>query len=219
MKKLFVLLVGAMLLLGCATTPPPAPGILGDTYKNLEKGPSGGAMYRWVKPGVDFSKYNKVMVDPVSFVPEGDEAEKMKEIDPKELKELGDKCNQAVADAIKQKYPVVTEPGPDVVRVRFGILDLKKSHPVFAGVSSILPIGLALNIVKRPITGRWSGGGATVAQLMATDSSTNEVVAAAQTNYEAGFFERFSSYGSAEDAFKFWGERVAKFLDDAHGKK
>ncbi len=219
MKKIFVLIIGLMLLAGCATVAPPQQGILGDYYKDLQPGPEGGAKLRWLKPGVDFAKYNKVKVDPVSFVPTTDQSEKKdyEGIDPQELKELGEKCTQGLIDGIKEKYPVVNEPGPDVVEVRMGIIDLKKSYPVFAGVSSILPIGLALNLLKRPVTGRWSGGGATVAQIMAKDSATGDVVGVAQDSYEAGFWERFSRYGQAEDAFKFWGEKLAEFLDKAHG--
>ncbi len=221
MKKLFVLLVGALLLVGCATTKPPEPGILGDYYTNLQPGPEGGAKLRWLKPGVDFSKYNKVIVEPITFAVESDleSAKEVADMDPQKLKELGDKCTQAVIDGIKEKYPVVSEPGPDVVRVRFGIIDLKKSYPGLSGVTSVLPIGLAITLIKRPVTGTWTGGGSTVAQVLAKDSTTNEVIAAAQDSYEAGFFERFSRYGQAEDAFKQWGERIAKFLDEAHGKK
>jgi hypothetical protein len=219
MKKIFVLFMGLMLLASCATVGPPQPGILGDYYKKLEPGPEGAAELRWLKPGVDFSKYNKVKLDPVSFAPADSQAAEMKDIDPEKLKELADKCNQALANAINKKYPVVTEPGPDVVEVRFAMIDLKKSYPVFSGVTSILPIGLAINLLKRPVTGRWTGGGSTIAQLMAKDSATGDVIAVAQDNYEAGFWERFSSYGQAEDAFEFWGEKLVKFLDEAHGAK
>ncbi len=223
MKKLFVLLVGIiglMFLAGCATTKPPQPGILGDSYSNLAPGPEGGAKLRWLKSGVDFSKYNKVMIDPISFAPsDEEEAARIRDVDAAQMKELGDKCDAAVARAINKKYPVVTEPGPDVMRVRFGIIDLKKSYPGFAGVTSLMPIGLGLTLVKRPVTGRWTGGGSTVAQVLALDSTSNQPIAAAQDNYEAGFFERFSRYGSAEDAFEYWGERIVKFLDEAHGVK
>ena len=221
MKKIFVLVMGVMFLAACATVAPPQPGILGNYYKNLEPGPEGGAKLRWLKPGVDFSKYNKVKVDPIQFAPATDEskAKEMKDMDPEDLRELADTCNLALANGIEKKYLVVTAPGPDVVEVRFAIIDLKKSYPVFSGVTSVLPIGLALNLLKRPVTGRWTGGGSTIAQLMGKDSVTGEVIAVAQDNYEAGFWERFSRYGSAEDAFEAWGEKIVKFLDEAHGAK
>lgn len=219
MKKLFVVLMGLMFLVACAAAPPKT-GFLGEYADKLQPGPEGGAKLRWLKPGVDFSKYNKVMVDPISFVASDDsEASAAKDLDPAKVKELSDKCTQAVVDAIKEKYPVVTEPGPDVARVRFAIADLKKSYPVISGVTSVVPIGLALTILKRPVTGSWTGGGSTVSQVMVTDSVTNDVIAVAQDSYEAGFFERFSRYGQAENAFKLWGERIVKAMDEAKAAK
>jgi hypothetical protein len=218
-KKMFALVMGMMFLAACATMTP-QPGILGDYYKNLEPGPEGGAKLRWLKPGVDFSKYNKVLVAPISFPAADDsEAKALADIDPAQLKELGEKCTQAVIDGIKNKYPIATAPGPDVAQVRFAIIDLKKSYPVLSGFTSIAPPALAINLIRKGATGTWTGGGSTVGQLMATDSTTNEVIAVAQDKYEAGFFERFTTYGQAEDAFKSWGEKIAKFLDEVHGKK
>jgi hypothetical protein len=42
-------------------------GFLGDLYNGPTSGPEGGAKMRWMKPGTDFSKYNKVMIDSVAF--------------------------------------------------------------------------------------------------------------------------------------------------------
>jgi len=47
---------------------------------------------------------------------------------------------------------------------------------------------------------------------MAIDSMSNEVLAAGQDQRTAGFREKFSAWGSIEDAFKFWGERLTKNL-------
>jgi hypothetical protein len=60
MKRMFVLMMGMMFLASCAITAPPKTGFLGEYYKNLEPAPNGGiAKLRWLKPGVDFSKYKK----------------------------------------------------------------------------------------------------------------------------------------------------------------
>jgi hypothetical protein len=220
MKKLLVVVMGFLFLAACASMTPSKTAFLGDYADKLQPGPEGGAKLRWLKPGVDFAKYNKVMVAHISF-PAADDSESkaLADIDPAKLKELGEKCTQAVIDGIKDKYPIATEPGPDVAQVRFAIIDLKKSYPVVSGFTSIAPPALAINLIRKGATGTWTGGGSTVGQLMATDSTTNEVIAAAQDKYEAGFFERFSTYGQAEGAFKSWGEKIAKFLDAAKGQK
>jgi hypothetical protein len=219
MKKLLVLLVGFMglvFLAGCATSLPKT-GFLGQYAEKLEPGPEGGAKMRWLKPGVDWAKYNKFMVDYVVFALSPDS--EYKGIDGDEMKKLGDSASKAIVDAIKAKYPVVAEPGPDVVRLRFAIVNLKQSYPVLSGITSVVPIGLGISIIKKGATGAWTGSGATEAELLTLDSQTNEVIAAAYDEYTAGFTERFTKWGSVDDAFKYWGERVVEFADNVKGKK
>ena len=56
---------------------------------------------RWLKPGVDFTKCNKLMVDSVVFYLADDS--EYKGIDPNELKELSDSFNQAIVAALAEK--------------------------------------------------------------------------------------------------------------------
>jgi hypothetical protein len=210
MKKLFVLLMGLMFLAACATTAPKdQSGFLGDYYKKLQPGlEEGGPKLAWIKPNVDFTKYKKVMVDYVIFAFAEDS--EYKGIDANEMKKIADAASLALVDAIKEKFPVVAEPGPDVVRIRTAITDLKQSRPVLSGVTSVIPVGLAISLVKKGATSSWTGSGATTAELMALDSMTNEVLAAGEDTRAAGFTERFTKWGSVEDAFKFWGARLTK---------
>jgi hypothetical protein len=122
-----------------------------------------------------------------------------------------------MVNAVKDKYPVVAEPGPDVMRIKFALTGIKQSRPVLSGATTIIPAGLAISIVKKGATGEWSGSGATGSEVMAIDSMTNDVIAVAQTEYIAGFTERFTEYGSAKDAFKFWAGKLRYLLDKVHG--
>lgn len=150
MKKAWVLLIGMMLLAGCTTTGPapvsPQASFLGDYAGKMEPGPPEGARMRWLKPGVDFHKYKKVMVDYVVFALADDSQYKV--INGDEMKKLGDACTQAIVDALKDKYTIVAEPGPDVVRFRFAIVDLKQSRPGLSAVTSVIPVGLGISLVK-----------------------------------------------------------------------
>jgi hypothetical protein len=65
----------------------------------LEPGPVGGARMRWLKPGIDFSKYNRLMLDRVIFFFAEDS--EYKGIDPQELKELGDLFNRQLKETLK----------------------------------------------------------------------------------------------------------------------
>ena len=215
MKKVFVLLMGMMFLASCATTQLPKTNFLGEYSKNLTLGPYGGSNMRWLKPGVDFAKYNKFMVDYMVFALAEDS--EYKGIEGDEMKKLGDAASLALVKAIKD--PVVAEPGPDVSRIRMAIVGLKQSNPVISGITTVIPVGIGISIIKKGATGAWSGSGATQAEAMVLDSMTNEVLAVGTLEYKAGFTERFTKWGSVEDAFKYWGEKGAEAVEGLRAAK
>ena len=225
MKRITVMVMGLMLLASCASTggsqgegtTQAKPGFLGEYSAKLEPGPKDGAKMRWLKPDVDWARYNYIMLDSVVFFLADDS--EYKGIDPHELKELADGFNRQFVETLKGSYPIVTEPGLDVLRIRFAITDLKQNSPVVSGITTIVPVGLVVSVVKKGATDSWVGSGATSAEMMALDSRTNEVIAVAQDDETAGFTERFSKWGSAEEAFTYWAERVKLYLDQVHGVK
>jgi hypothetical protein len=229
--KLFLVLLLGLAMAACAAAKQTAPvsgaqpeapqpaleeggakNFLGSYYALLQPGPKGGVKKRWLKQDADFSRYKKVMLDSVVFYLA--KSSDYQGIDPQVLKDLADKFNKITVDAIKDKYPVVAEPGPDVVRLRVAVTNLEQSRPVLSGITTVVPVGLGISIIKRGVAGSWSGSGATGMAFMALDSTTNEVLAAAVDDQSAGFAERFTKWGSAEEAFKFWAERLRKFMDN-----
>lgn len=223
-KAVFTAFLGLALVTGftfqayaASETEQKVEGFLGDLYKDLTPGPEGGAKMRWIKPATDFSKYNKVMIDSVVFFLAEDS--KANGLDPQELADLASGFNLQLVNALKDKYPVVSDPGPDVLRLRFAITDMKPSKPGISGISSVVPIGLGVSLFKKGATGGWTGSGATTGEMMALDSVTGDVIAAGQDERTAAFGDRFSKWGSAEEAFKFWGERIRLFMDSTRSPK
>ncbi len=180
----------------------------------LEPGPIGGARLRWLKPGIDFAKYNRLMLDRVIFFFAADS--EYKGMDPQELKELADLFNRQLRDALEEKYPIMEVPGADVARIRFAITDLRQNRPV---LSDIMPIGVSLTDLRIALMKSWAGLGATSAEVMVLDSVTNSPIAAARDDQKTGLKERFTKWGSAEDAFKYWADRLRLFLDQARDVK
>jgi hypothetical protein len=203
-----------------AAAAPQTEGFLNGYYKYLQPGPEGGAKMRWLKPGVNFAQYNKIILEHVVFF--FDDTSEYKGIDTQELDEVAKEADLALVKALKDKYPIVTEPAPDVLRIRFAITNLKATKPALGVITTatmILPVGAAISLVKKAATGSWTGSGATGAELMAIDSMSNEVIAVARDDHSAAFFDRYTKYGSVENAFEMWGERLVAFLEDAKGKK
>ncbi|HBL24871.1 MAG TPA: DUF3313 domain-containing protein, partial [Deltaproteobacteria bacterium] len=219
-KVILAVVIGIVFTVSVAFAGDPSfSGFLGDksVYETLKPGPEGGAKLRWLKPGLDFKIYNKFMVDSVIFYLSDDSENKG--IDPQLMKELADSFNKEIVAAFKDKYPIVSEPGPDVARIRLAITNVKQSRPGVSAVTSIIPVGIVVSTAKRGVTGGWAGSGETGAEVEVLDSTTSDVIARAVDQQQAAFTSRFSKYGSANDAFKFWSERIVWFIDDAKGIK
>jgi hypothetical protein len=197
----------------------PFSGFLGNptVYEQLKPGQEGQAKLRWMKEGSQSMKYNQFMVDSVIFFL----AEKAdyKGIDPQEMKELCDQFNKDLAAAFKDKWPIVAEPGPDVARLRIAITNIHPSKPGYSAVTSVIPVGMGISLVKKGATGGWSGSGETCIEAMFTDSMTGEVLAMAVDQQKAAFEQRFTKWGSAADAFKLWSETIVTLIDHHKGIK
>jgi hypothetical protein len=223
MKKIIVLFMGLVFLVSFTSTGNcesgeatlQKSGFLEGYYDKLGPGPEGQAELRWQKPGVDFGKYNKVMLDSVIFYLAEDSENKG--IDGNEMKALTDTFNLELVKGFKDGYPILSQPGPDVVRIRIAITDLKQNNPSLSAVTSIIPIGLGVSLIKKGSSDSWVGSGATTMEVLAIDSMTNEVIIAGHDSRTAEFGDRFSKWKSADEAFKYWAGRMRWFMDRAHG--
>ena len=218
-KTFIVMIAGATLLNTCATTPTYQGVFVPKEYVDrFEPGPEGGVKLRWIKEGVDFAKYKKVMVDYVVFALAPDS--EYKGINGDEMKKLADTASLAFVNAFQEKkIPVVSEPGPDVMRIRSAIVDLKQSRPVVSVVTTVIPVGLGISLVTKGATGEWTGSGLTKAEMISLDSMTNEVIAAGYDEYSAKFTERYTKWGSVEEAFHHWGDVMIRAYANLTGVK
>jgi hypothetical protein len=193
-------------------------GFLTD-YPTLEKGPRGGADLVYLKQGVDFGTYDKIMMDQVVFYFSKDS--NYKGINSDELNKLSDAFHKAMVKELQDAYPFVQESGPGVLRVRPAITEVKASKPVLNTISTVLPVGLALSIVKKGVTGTHMNVGEASMETEFLDSQTNDRVAVAIDKRSAAKYKvvkGMRKWGHAEDAFNFWAKRLRKFLDEAHDK-
>ena len=193
-------------------------GFLTD-YPAFEKGPKGGAELVYFSEGVDFSTYDKIMMDHVVFYFSKDSD--YKGINSDELNKLSEAFHKAMVKELQDAYPFVQDSGPGVLRMRPALTDVKSVRPVMGTIGTILPVGLALSIVKKGVTGTHMNVGGASIEAEFLDSQTNKRVAAvidkrAGTKYK--ITKTMTKWGQAEDIFNSWAKRLRKFLDEAHGK-
>ena len=200
-KILLISLVAVVMLVGCSSTPPPRSGFMVD-YPDLKPDRYGNPrLLWWEKPGFDWMRYQKLMIDPVVvyYHPQA----KSKEIRPDDLKQLTDEFRDVVIAELGKSYPVVSTPGQDVLRVR-------------AAITEIIPANPALNIVTTALAfvPLDMGGAAIEAEFI--DSMTSERVAAmvelklgTPTDLKSGF----TSLGHARASFKSWAAELKRALE------
>ena len=211
MRILIALTIAAMFVTftGCATsqkkTQQQYSGFL-KTYPDFVKGPE-GIDKRWLKPGVDFSKYDKIMMDEVQFflAPDAD----YKGISPSIAKELGEDFHKSF---IKEMGDMLTaSPGPDVARMRLAVTDIEQSKPAVGTITTVVPVGLAVSLVKKGATGEYTGIGSASMEVEFLDSMTNERIAAAVDKSPGGKLD-VGKYSPAKAAFEYWAKRLHAFM-------
>jgi hypothetical protein len=233
-----LLLFCATLSAGCASTPsgeakPKYAGFLGD-YSKLQPVPDGDGAERYVDPKQNFKQYNKVMLDRIRVWYKNDAD--YKGIDPTELKALTDYFQNAIVKALEPTYPVVTKPGPDVLRVRVAITDLIPTKPEMSVVTLVVPYATVADVAAGSAGVSYLGQTAIEAEFL--DSRTNRVVAAyvdrqAGKKYDidlsqgvgsavekgaSSYSKAYSTWAYAEAAFDHWAGLLRKRLDAAHGR-
>lgn len=220
LSALLALALAGVLLSGCAGKQDLEPtGFLSD-YSKLQAGSGDEALKRYVDPSVDFSRYKKVMIDKVVFYFKPDSKEIG--VNPDDLKMLADSFQQELINALKDAYPIVSQPGPDVLRIRVAITDVKAGNPVLGAASAVLPVGVAVNALSNVATGESVNVGEASMEAEFLDSETGKVVAAVMdrrvgSTYSAGSVK--GKWGHAKEAFKEWAERLRRWLDEVHGRK
>lgn len=220
MKRTWILLFCltlAGMLAGCAAggmKEVRKTGFLGD-YSMLKPGGEDRAALLYIKSGVDFKPYDKIMFERVTVWLDKDA--EYRGIDPVLLKEMTDHLQQALLDAVKDGYQVVDQPGPDVLRVRVAITDVKPAKPVANTMSTIVPVGIAVAAVTKLATDENVGTGEAAAEMEVLDAMTGERLAAMVDRRQGGKMAFRGKWSDAKDSFDFWAKRFRERLDEVRG--
>ena len=211
---IFVVVIG---LIGCSASGMKnveQSGFLKD-YSQLKPGASDQAALVYVKPGVNFKAYNKIMFErvAVAFAP----SSKGREVDPTMLKELADYYQNALKDAFKDGYELVDQPGPDVLWVRVAITDVVASNPTANTMSSIIPIGIAVSAAAKATMDANLGTGEAATEMEVLDSTTKERLAAAVDRRQGGKMAFRGKWVDTQQAFDYWAKRFRERLDGLRG--
>lgn len=215
---LFVTCALSLLLGACSSIKHPKTvaqsGFLVD-YSRLQPGTEDQFMLRWVNPSADIRKYTKVLVDPFQIVVK-------KERTPEELSDIQKAANegyQKLCAELAKDYVLVKTPEPGTLRIQAAVTDAKRSSPVRNVVSSVLPIGLGVSLVKDASTGKPTGVGEASFEARALDAMTGELLAEGVDRRVGGKAPSgwFDSWHDVEAALTYWAQRVRFVLCRGRG--
>jgi uncharacterized protein DUF3313 len=173
------------------------------------------ALYRYVKPGVDVKKYDKIMIDPVLIMKDG-------ELDKDELDNYQKLANNAFVylnQELGKDYKIVQAPEMGGLRIQMAIIDADTSKPVRNTLATFMPIGMGINLVKYGATGKQTGVGEITTEMKITDASTGELLGAALDRRVGGHkvSKLWSSWYTADEALKFWAMQMRYALCTERG--
>jgi hypothetical protein len=219
LNQLFLFIFLAMLCVACASTHQvrsvETSGFLSD-YSQLKEGTDEQALMVYIDSDVNFDTYDKIIIDPVRLVVSEDSD--MAKISEEDRQAIANYFNAALNEQLSKKHTIVTEPGPQTLKLRLALTDMAGSSVVLDTIGSILPIGIAVNMIAKVATGNNVSVGSATAEMELLDSSTGKRLAAAVdgrggTKY-TGKFDKFGEWNDTKDACDYWAQRIETRLEE-----
>jgi hypothetical protein len=206
-------------------------GFLSD-YSKLELRADTEDTFFFQDPNTDISQYKKLMVERIKVWLKEDAA--YKGIDPAEIKELTDYFHNAIVEAVEGQYPIVREPGPDVLRLRIAMTDLVPTKPSASLITLVVPflwVAEAGSGVVTDEAGSTPFVGEVTIELEALDSQSNRQIAAfierkigLKYHWNKGvktgvtdYLKAYSTWAYTKQAMDHWAQAIRDHLDKAHG--
>jgi hypothetical protein len=206
-------LLSLLLMAGChgAHQIPDArlSGFLGD-YSQLRPGREGEALLVYVNTRVDLSKYNAVLLDPVTiwFVPGGDP-------DPtpgEEMQSLVNYLDSAMRGALRRNFRLVDRPGPGVMRIRVALTEAEGA-PVVADIVSSLPPFRLVSSTTKLATGAHAFVGRASIEGEVTDALTGtRLLAAVDRRSGEKSLATAGEWNDVKAAMDYWAVRLDQRL-------
>ncbi len=191
-----------ILMVGCAA-PRVAPSGFLSNYDRLQPDPKDKDMQWWEKSDTPWQKYKRLILDPVET--KIDRSKATREITQEEIDTLADHLRQTVVDAVQERYPVVTDSGVDVLRIRAALTHLK-------------PVSGALNVLTTAAIFMPIDAGESAVEVQFIDSQSNEILGEVTISGRGGMMDVvhvWTRWSQVEATFKQWAKKLRDALDEA----
>jgi uncharacterized protein DUF3313 len=184
-------------------------------YSELEAGGEGQALMRYRDPGVDFSKYDKIKLDPVTVWT--DERSNLATLPVDEIQSLVDYLDASLRARLSKDYQLVDRPGPGVMRLRVAITEADGSPAVAGTVSGDGPLAHLIQGSRKLATGTTTFVDRAGVEAELLDSLSEQRLAAAIDRRVVTTSAQ--SWDDIHKLFDFWADKLAERLREARSGK
>ncbi len=207
-----------LILAGCAATAQSTKvthsGFLAD-YSLLSPGDEDDAAFRYWEHDIDWSAYDKILLDPVTLWGAPATAEMPNE----DLQRLANNLYGLMYQELSKDYTMVSEPQYGTLRIQFALTGAERSNPALDVVSTVVPSAFVLSSAAQFVTGEPTFGGDAMVEARVTDSVTSQTLGAV-IDRRVGGKDLGGSHDSWDDvnaAFIFWSQLTRFRLCDLRG--
>ncbi|MCU0724606.1 MAG: DUF3313 family protein [Planctomycetes bacterium] len=209
---LLFLLAGA----GCAATEDrPATRYSGFLPDYAEMSPSAdGEFLVWSRPGLSLAKYRSILLDPPEiWLTEETRAE----VGTATIDNLIGYAERSAREALGARFALAAAPGPDVLRLRWALTELRGANPYLTPIAHVVPYaGLANEAVNLIAGERPFVGGITVEAEVLDGGTGERLITAVDRRVGTNAVTNLAStWGDVKDAFDYWAKSGVRRLDRA----
>lgn len=176
-----------------------------DDYSRMTYREDRGGILAWERRGVRWIEYQRLMIDEPEILlsPQAGGIDR----DAAKFAELARYFHTRLVASVEDMYPVVTEPGPDVLRIRCAItnvMTVERARELYFDESYVVPVDI---------------GGAGIEGEFLDSMSGKRLLAFVDAQSEArpGGIGVYARWEDARSAFDDWARRFRGWLDYKHG--
>jgi hypothetical protein len=181
-------------------------GFLGD-YSQLSENPGEGVKLRYIATGIDWKRYDKILLDPIQFWRSADvEAG----LSPEDAQKLADYFYGVLHESLSKHYAMVTAPESGALRISIAFIRLGERNVTLDTISTYWPIGRVLSEAAGGVTGKPSFVGEAAFEGKITDAETGKLLGAAVDRRVGGkTLKNFDDWKDVKEASDLWSKNLA----------
>ena len=212
MNRLAIAIAAAsvLILTGCVTSRQARGvkpgGFLGDSASLLTKGERGEeALLVYVKEGVDWRSYQKVILDPVAIW--SAKPSVFSKVEAADYQRLVDSFHLTLTEKLGRSYLVVQSPAPDALRIQTAIVNGAQAERTLKVAKLIAPYAGFADVLWTFATGKPAFAGEVSLEYMIRDSISGTLLAAGADKRVGGNqlgAATFTHWGDVKNILTYW---------------